>query len=217
MANDLVAIREQMKKELAAIKNTVAPPSGRNISTRGKVFTLPNGKTSQGPLRAVILDHRNYNRYYTVAYNPQDPKPPACFALAKEIAGLAPHAEAADPQADACANCAMNKWGSAPGGGKGKACRNTVRLAIAAPDKSDDEPMILTVSPTGLKSWNALVNSLETIGMLPVQVVTEISFDPQAAYPTLQFKADSPHEDLEHFWHMREKAQAMLDQPPAGD
>lgn len=212
----LVSIQEKMKAELAALKKSVAPPSGRNISTRGKVFTLPNGRTHQGPLHAVILDHRNYNRYYTAAYNPQDPKPPACFALSKELTGLVPHETASGPQAESCAGCPMNKWGSAPTG-KGKACRNTVRLAVAPSDKSDDEPMILSIPPTALKSWNALVNNLETMGMLPVQVVTEIAFDPQAAYPTLLFKATEAHEDLEYFWNVREKSQSLLDQPPISD
>lgn len=218
MSTALANIQERIKQELANVKQTVAAPSGRTISVKGKVFTLPNGQSSQGPMQAVVLDWRNLNRYYTAAYNPQNPAPPHCFALHKDINLLAPHEEAAEPQADDCASCAMNKWGSAPAGGKGKACRNTVRLAIAPPDMTaEDEPYLISVSPTGIKSWSALVNGLEAHGMLPIQVVTEISFDPNAAYPSLVFKPMQPHDKLDVFWLLREKAQTMLDLPLSSD
>lgn len=217
MSNALVDIREQIKNELEGVKGTVPAPSGRNISTKGKVFTFPDGKTTQGPISAVILDHRNFNRYFQAAYDPQNPKPPECFAISKDISGLGPHEEAKGPVADSCAECPMNKWGSAPTG-KGKACRNTVRLAIIEPDAdADAEPYILTVSPTALKSWAALVSGLEAVGKLPVQVVTQIAFDPNQAYPTLLFKAADVHDRLEEMWTFREKAQSLLDLPPMGD
>ncbi len=215
--NALQSIKEQMKKELATLRESVPAPGGRNISTKGKVFTMPDGKTNQGPLRAVILDHRNMNRYFTGAYNPNDIQPPLCFALGKEL-NLKPHPEAREPQAENCHECPHNQWGSAPNGGKGKACRNQVRLAIAAPDMTaEDEPYILTVSPTALRSWAALVSNLEVHGMLPIQVVTEIAFDANAAYPTLTFKATEPHDALETMWALREKAQPLLNQPPSGN
>lgn len=217
MSNAMVNIHEQIKKELGEIRKRVPAPSGRTISTRGKVFSLPDGRTHQGPLQAVILDFRNYNRLYKTAYNPQDPKPPECFALGSDIELLAPHEDAKEPQADNCKECTHNKWGSAPTG-RGKSCRNTVRLAIVPPDATaEDEPMLISVSPTGLKSWGSLVAGLEAIGMLPIQVVTEIAFDANQSYPTLLFKALQPHDELEKFWQLREKAQILLDQPPATD
>jgi hypothetical protein len=106
------SIQERIKAELAQVRETVAAPSGRNISTKGKVFNLPDGRTHQGPLEAVILDHRNFNRYFTVAYDPKDPKPPACFAIAKRLDELVPHEDATEPQADACSEGPMNQWGS---------------------------------------------------------------------------------------------------------
>jgi hypothetical protein len=213
----LVSLQERMKAELTNMRNTVMAPSGRNISTKGKVFTFPDQKTSQGPITAVILDHRNFNTYYTAAYNPQNPIPPKCFSISKDLE-MKPHADCGDPQNETCAACTWNKWGSAATG-KGKACRNQVKLAIAAPDMTaNDEPLIIKISPTGLKSWAALVNGLETIGLIPMQVLTEISFDPNAAYPTLVFKVGKAIEEgqLETMWALREKAQAMLEQTPVG-
>lgn len=162
-----------------------------------------------------MLDHRNFNRYYTKPYDPQNPAPPDCFAISKNLSTMAPHEDAAEKQSKTCAECPMNQFGSAANG-KGKACRNTVRLAVAASDATaSSEPMILTVSPTGLKSWHSVVNNLSSAGMLPIQIITEIAFDPNAPYPTLTFTAKQAHDDIETFWQLRDKAQALLDQPAA--
>lgn len=214
----MVDIRERLKQERANIRDTIPAPSGRTISVKGKVFTFPDSKTSQGPIKAVILDHRNLYKYYDAPYDAKKPVPPACFALSKVIE-LKPHADARKPQAESCAECTWNKWGSASQG-NGKACKNTVRLAIAAPDMTaNDEPLMINVSPTGTKSWAALVNALDVTGKMPIEVVTEIRFDANQAYPTLIFKAEQPisDEQLATMWALREKAQAMLDQVPAGD
>lgn len=216
MSQALVDLREKLKSELTGLRNTVPAPSGRTISTKGKVFTFPDSKTSQGPIEAIILDHRNFNKYYAAAYNPNQPTSPKCFAISKEIAGLAPHADAVDKQSDACEPCTWNQWGSAPTG-KGKACRNTVRLAIAPPDATEEsEPYIISVAPTGIKSWSGLVNALGTRDLLPMQVVTAISFDANQAYPVLLFKPLRPVEDdkLALMWALRQKAQLLLDTPP---
>lgn len=213
----LTNIREKLKAELATLRATVPAPTGRTISVRGKIFTFPDGKTSQGPITAVILDHRNFYSYYTRPYDQKNPVPPQCFAISKALDDLAPHKDAKDPQAADCATCTWNKWGSAPTG-KGKACRNTVRIAIAPPDaKHEDEPYILKISPTGLKQWAALCNGLETRGLLPIQVATEIGFDANQAYPTLVLRALAPIPEgqLEVMWTLREKAQILLDQTPA--
>jgi len=214
MSQALESIQEKIKAELANVNKSVAPPASRNISTAGKVFTLPDGTSNPGPMHCVILDHRNFNRYYTRAYDPQNPAPPDCFAIAKEIDALAPHEDAQDPQSDACATCPNNAWGSAATG-KGKACRNSVRLAIASTDATTDtEPMILTLPPTALKGWNSFVNNLSTAGLLPIQVNVEISFDKSSAFPLPVLKAEEAHDKLKTYWQLREKAQTVLDQPP---
>lgn len=216
-STELQSIQEQIKAELANIHNSVAPPSSNRISTRDKKFTLPDGTSHAGPMYAVVLDHRNFNRYYTKPYDPQNPTPPDCFAIAKDFDSMSPynHEGVKDPQSNDCASCPMNQFGSGPTG-KGKACRNMVRLALARPDASaNDDPMTLEVPPSALKHWNKHVNHLQTAGMLPVQVITEISFDPQAAFPCPTFGVSEAHDNLDLFWSLREKAQAILDQEPA--
>ena len=218
MSTELVDVQAQIAAELATLDNTVSPPSGHRISVKGKVFTLPTGEQSEGPLEAIILDWRSVNMYYTGIYNPSDPKPPACFAIAKNKADLKPSPHCSDPQADSCDEevCPFNKWGSAPGGGKGKACKNTYRLAVVSADATEKTPVwTLEVSPTGVTGFDNFVTNLKSqYGMLPLQVVVAIAFDTTAAYPKLVFGEFKPHNAIELAFTLREAAKPLLDREP---
>ncbi len=217
MSTALSNIQEQIKKELASMQDTAPPVTGQKISTKGRVFTFPDGRKTVDPIQTVILDYRNFNAYYKKGYVEGEVNGPDCFAISKTIEGLEPHEQVPEPMADRCEGCAMNKFGSAPTG-KGKACRNTVRIAVTPPDAdAETMPMLISASPKALKSWAAFLRNLEVVGLLPVQIVTEIAFDQNEAYPLLTFKPLQPHDNLELFWALREKAQALLDQPPIMD
>jgi len=219
MSQEIMNINERIKAELENVKNSTPTPSTNAISTKGKMFTFPDGQAHPGPLNAVILDWRNFNRYYTKAYDPQNPTPPDCFAIAKDLGEMAPHEDASDPQSEKCQGCPMNEFGSAATG-RGKACRNTVRLAVVPPDADDSfEPWLLNVAPTSLKSWTSYVNQLQAVGKLPIQSVAEIAFKSDAAFPQLVFTVrDALDEDrVMQLWNLREKAQVQLDAPPAVD
>lgn len=214
MGTDLKELQARISAEWRAIHASMAPPLSRRISIREKRFTLPNGITHVGPLAAVILDHRNVNRYYMHAYDPNSPVRPTCIAVAKCFADLSPrnHPDVGRPMADSCLTCTSNQFGSGRDG-KGKACRNLVRLAIAAPNACANEvPMILEIPPSSLKHWARYVSHLDAMGLLPIQAITEISFDPSKPYPCVTFKVQRPHDDLETFWTIRESATELLDE-----
>lgn len=217
MSTALVDIKAQLKKELQTLDKSVPAVTGNAISVAGKLFKLPSGQTSPGPFNCIILDWRNFNRYYPpgAEYNAQNPKPPTCYALHKELELMAPHEKAADPQADGCVACPKNQWGSDPRGGKGKACENRVRLAVVPADATaESDVYTLGISRTALKHWASFVAGLDAVNKHPIEVVTVLSFDPNQSYPTVRFAASSAHDRLETLWQLREKAQAMLDQPP---
>lgn len=214
--NALVSYDEQLRKELANLSKTIDPPSSNKISTKGKVFTLPDGKSSPGPLNAVILDWVSLNVYYPGAYNPNQRTGPACFAIGKVIEELTPSENAPQKQsAGDCASCPKGQWGTGAGG-KGKACKNQRRLLLVSPDFTDHSmPMSLYVSPTGLKSWNEYVRRLATEQQaLPVQVVTKITFDANQTYPTLQFEFGERHGQLDLAMRLRALNQEMLWREP---
>ena len=214
---DVLDIQAQLRAELEAAKDTVAPPSGFVISTKGKQFTLPDGSVSTGPMTATVLDWITLNMYYSGVYNPNKLEGPKCWALGKELAKLAPSNEAVQKQNDTCNGCDMNEWGSAQGGGKGKACKNTRRLLVVGELKEDSQPYTLTVSPTGLKHFDKYITSLTDRGIHPIEVVTEISFDANEAYPSLRFKALEKHEQTELAWSLKEAGQSILLTEPQAD
>lgn len=216
MSTALQDINARIAAQLAVQRGSVAQPSGNSISVKGKVFTFPDGKSSNGPIQVIVLDHRNVNTHYPGAYNPQQITPPDCYAIGTIIDDMAPAADVKNPYADACGGCLKNAWGSG-NGGRGKACQNTVRLAVVPPDAdADTDPMTIKISPTGLGSWNKLNADLIAAGLIPIQVGVEIAFDANAAYPKLQFKALGVHDRVETFWALREKAQAILDRDFSG-
>lgn len=213
--NAILDLQKELKMELETIQQTIEPPNTRMINLKGKVFTLPDGSTSSDPIDVVILDWRAYNLYFTGNYNPNKLEAPVCFALNKNISEMKPADSAPNPQNETCNGCPRNEWGSDPGGGKGKACKNTRKLAVisAHSDKKKDI-FILQVSPTGIKHFEKMVNHLAKMDLHPVQMVTRVSFVEDSAYPTLRFEAVSQHEMLEEAMSFRDEAATLLDKLP---
>ena len=218
MSTEIVDIQAQLAKELATLDKTVAPPSGNRISLKGKMFTFPDGKTSPGPIDAVVLDWRNVNAYYKGAYNANKIESPSCFALAKERDGLSPSDKCDDPQSEGCDGCQWNEWGSAPGGGRGKACKNQVRIAVVAPDAtSDTPPWTIDISPSATTAFTNFVNAVKNgLGKLPLQVRVKLDFDANETYPKLTFGEVEPlpEETLGTLFELRSVAAPLLDKLP---
>lgn len=214
-SNALANIQEQLRNELANLSNRVAPPSGNNISLKGGVFNLPDGTTNKGPLECIILDWRVINAFYTGPYDPQNPKPPKCWAISQEIDAAAPTDAVEEKQAESCHDCPMNQFGSAPTG-KGKACKNQRRLAVVPVDATaETQPMTITVSPSGLSKYENYVTRLggPEYEAMPIQMVTRIGFDQQVTYPSLVFAPGDrvPEDKLSMLLNLRQAAQSLLD------
>ncbi len=208
----LVNYDEEMRKEAEAITKTIGAVTGKSISTKLKKFTLPDGRASAGPLSVVIVDYINKNLYYDRPWREGERVAPLCFAINKDLTQMAPSANSPDPQAEQCAGCPMNEFGS---NGNGKACKNTAVLAVAVPGDQSRELMLISISPTGLSNWNKYVASVKSqFNAVPIKVVTEISFDPTVDYPKLQFAVSAPNDAIAHHWSMRDEAKAMLTQEP---
>ena len=222
-SKDVLNVQDQLRKELDTLKDRVEPPSGYMISTKGKVFTLPDGSADDGPLICVILDWVTANSYFEGIYNPKDPQPPACFAIAAKPAEAEPSENAPKPQHSSCCGdedtecCPKNEWGSdpRPGGGAGKACKNTRRLLLVPHDATGKtQPWIISVSPTGLKHFDKFVNMLADVGTHPLEVITEIRFEESEPYPSLRFAIDKKHDNVNLMWQLKEAGQSILYQEP---
>ena len=207
MANDMVAITasklpahlQGKVKTQNAFASAVSVGGFPVISIKGKVFHIQRGDertlVTKGAddepassLEAVIVavNPNKSKVFYDSGYEEGSVAKPTCYSND----GIAPAADAEDPQAKKCAACPHNQWGSriTDSGGKGKACADSMRLAVASPAQLND-PMLLRVPEASLKTLGQYGAQLAKRGVEPQHVVTRIGFDYNVAHPALTFKA----------------------------
>ena len=190
-----VDINEQFAAEAAEMAKRLAAPGGDKIQvTQSKLFKLPDGRESPGPLSAIIVDFVSANYFYPNAYQRDNFTPATCYAIGMEPAGLAPFDSVPKKESEACAGCWANQYKSDLNGGNGKACQNTRLLALLDPTGDMDTPlMILKVSATGIRNFDGYVASVIRAFGKPVRsVVTTIGFNPAVEYPSLVFTDPQP-------------------------
>ncbi len=209
MSTEILDLQAQLEAELAAQKQSL-PGTTSRIGTKGKIFSLPDGTTSEGPLQCIILDWRWQHSFFEGIYNSNNPKPPVCFASSKYEHELKPDPSSEKPQAEDCESCPKNVFGSGISG-KGKACKNSARLAIVpANPTADMTPWVIDIPPTAQKGLIGYINALQKTGKLTVQMVTEIDFDQKVDYPTTTFANKGEHKHIQIAMGLREKAQNLL-------
>jgi hypothetical protein len=172
------------------------------ISIKGKVFAivrdgertvLPNPKDPESPATAIDVVLLKANKgtskvFYLKGYDKDNSEgqKPDCYSGD----GITPAADAQTPQAKKCATCPHNQWGSKisdKGATKGKACSDTVRMAVAAAGQIND-PMLLRVPPASIKALGEYGQMLAKRGVGYNMVVTKVAFDMEAESPKLTFK-----------------------------
>lgn len=172
------------------------------ISIKGKQFAIvrdgervviPNPKDPDSPANNIEVVLLKANKgtskvFYLKGYDPKesDGAKPDCYSAD----GIAPAADAEKPQAKKCATCPHNQWGSRVterGNSKGKACNDTVRMAVAPAGQLND-PMLLRVPPASIRGLGEYGQLLAKRGVGYNMVVTKVAFDPDAESPKLTFK-----------------------------
>lgn len=167
------------------------------ISYKGKVWHV-----SQGGNRTLVADDDGDPRpnievvilkanpnlskiYYDSGYEEGSSEKPNCYSFD----GIAPAADAAEPQSKKCAICPRNQWGSriTEHGAKGKECADNRRLAVA-PVGDLANPMLLRVPAATLKDLVEYAKTIERRGANYNAVVTKIGFDHNVAHPKFTFK-----------------------------
>lgn len=108
---------------------------GQFFTTKSGVLSWQDAPLPNNEMAVIIVDHIMENVFYEGEYDPDNPTGPTCFAFGRDEKTMAPHKlvlEAGNEQCGAsglCDGCEMNEFGSADKG-KGKACKNTRRLAL---------------------------------------------------------------------------------------
>lgn len=214
----LINYDEEFAKIAAETRDALTQVKGSYISTKGKLFTFPDGQTDSD-FNCIVIDYIRCNTLLP-PYNPNIRPNPKCWALGRSDHLLVPSERSPQRQAESCTACALNKFGSATNGGKGKACANTYRLAIVPPDaKENSDIWLVKISPTGLARWTGYVKMAETTfgpgGFC--KIVTNLSFDPNKDYPSIQFKAMEPLADPRVVFALRRRASDEIMVEPSGE
>lgn len=190
------------------------------ISTRGGEFTFRQ-TTLPEPLRVIIVDHCYENAFYEGAFDPDDRTLPDCFAVGRDVDELKPGTAAPHKQHAVCEGCPQNDFGSADTG-KGKACKNGMRLLVLAAAQlkpgvvADNDLAMLRLPPTSLKHFAGYTRQLNKVMEVPtLAVVTELSLEKpekNATYKIVKFKFGGPvpEDCLQEILDLQQKNREMV-------
>jgi len=172
---------------------------GQFISFKSGMISYQGNTIKGNELDVIAIDHVFENQYNPEKYDPDNPQPPVCYAFGREEDELAPHPESADPQHETCKGCPHNEFGTADNG-KGKACKNTRRIAVLPGDPVSAETVqtaeaaFIKLPVTSVKGWASFVKTVKALdGLPPLGVVATISTVPD---PKTQFKVTWQKKEL---------------------
>ena len=162
------------------------------VKYKGEEHVITNSEGDpRASIEVVMLKAASIltKQYYAKQYEEGDDSEPDCFSSD----GVRPDAGVPHKQADMCATCPKNVFGSkiTDSGKKAKACSDTKRIAIVPyPDLQNEAfggPMLLRVPPSALGDLAAYAQKLKSAGVPYYAVVTKLSFDLDASYPKIKF------------------------------
>ncbi len=109
----------------------ISVSAGNKMSLTKKGTFQYQGADLGNSVDCIILAFACEKQYYVGEYNKDNPGPPSCFALKLDEKNIAPHADSPEKQAEVCAECPHNEWGSSRRkGSRGKECKDKVRMAL---------------------------------------------------------------------------------------
>ena len=158
------------------------------LSTKNGILTYRENPIANNQLEVVILSSPVERLYYTARYDPTNPAGPVCFSLGATLTGLKPNHLSTEKQADLCAGCPKDQWGSSTNGGKGKACAEKRRLLVMTADSAvsvdsvnGGEVAALRTPVTSVRGFATYLQKIASTTRRPLSaVVTKISLVPDA-------------------------------------
>jgi hypothetical protein len=138
--------------EAAFLADSEELPSGPTklptiaINHKDGEFVLPDGQTAES-ITGFIIAHITTRTYYEKGFDPKAEKaPPDC----RSSDCIVPDANVLHKQSADCATCKQNVFGSEKTRGKGKACKEYVRLFVVNPEFGNPPIAIVTLPPSGI-------------------------------------------------------------------
>ena len=145
-------------------------PSGGGLSLE---VIDDNGEAKPASeLVGVVLDHYPINAYWEGKYTGEN-NPPDCSSM-DGITGFTKD-DTAFEYPIKCKDCPKNQWGSDPEGGKGKACKNMIRIYIV--EEGNAFPVLLALPPTSTGNWRDYMKRLAGKMKSIYGVVTKVKLE----------------------------------------
>jgi hypothetical protein len=185
------------KDKMAAVTAqaaTMEAPKGGFISFKGGNMSYDDNLIPGNQMDVIVVDFLLENNIFREKYNPNKPASPMCYALGREEDELKPHEDCEEPQHTGCIDCPNNEWGSDPEGGRGKACKNTRRIAVIPADAlklgvdgiKKAGVVMCKLPVTSLKNFSTFVNQcVKVMDTPPFGVIVRMSTKP---HPTSLFQ-----------------------------
>lgn len=179
-------LQKQLADAAQAEAAGIASSGGRFISAKDGKFTFQGNKLDN-PLDVVVAGYTNVNAWYGgVLYNPDSPSSPVCWAISSDDKNMVPSNLSPDKQAETCAECWANQFGSAEKG-DGKACSNGIRVAVFPVDSiKAGEHAIVKISATGIRSFRKYLEQLTKVARVPsYAVITSLQLEDKVVEASL--------------------------------
>lgn len=128
-------------------------PSGGGLSF--EIIDENGEEKAVTELLGVVLDHYPVNAYWEHKFTGENAAPD-CASMDAKIGTMMIDGKPAGTRT--CADCPQNQWGSDPDGGKGKACKNMIRVYLL--QEGNAFPVLLTLPPTSTGNWKDYMKRL---------------------------------------------------------
>lgn len=181
---------DRMKLAAGKAKSAMASAlgGGNFFSIKSGVLSYKKAEIKDNKIDGVIVSEMFENTYYAGDFDPDNPSSPTCFAFGGENEAqdtLVPHPASPKLQHPTCSGCPQNAYGTSDRG-KGKACKNGVRLVFIAEGdvKTADlvkkaEVAFFRVPVTSVRNYAKYATDIEsTLDRTPLGVVTTVSVKP---------------------------------------
>jgi hypothetical protein len=190
--SNALALPDDLLAELAAEAKDAAAkerPAVSRLSLKSGVMSYMQQPVAQNKMDVIIISGAYWHKFYSGRYDPNNTVNPTCFAISADSAeGMEPHDNVEAPVHEDCDNCPNFQWGSDPGGGRGKACKETRRLVVipAAAAESAEliksaEMAIIDVPVTSVRNYANYVNTIQATISRPMwAIITTLQVVPDA-------------------------------------
>lgn len=220
-SKELANMQAEMAKKIAELSATTTTYEKVNLTLGPNTITVPDIGETNTPMDCVVLDFITTRAYYDTPMpigNKQPANSPACFALGRgSTDDFVPLADSPNIQHPTCKGCPKNEWGTAPRGGKGKACgeQRVVAIMLPAAKNQDDKIYTTRVTPSKLKDFDNYYRQIvNRTGKLPLFFISELSTAAVGTSNAAVFKLKSENVNYKYFWSRLQDANEILMRTP---